>query len=460
MGTQQFAATKQKLASVVDNFNAAIQAAQKDFHRTTTDYKDFLEQNESLLNSAIETLVKYSEPTPSTSAGAHPRSLTLPYPQEHASSTFNSSEAGNEICEASDSKNYKYQVELLDVEQNADECIRRCFYKPQQSPPSTPKKKLRQFKSATSLLNQPSLVTQDANEIHASVISEYTDHDVSEKQFKYPYQLANGPKDELIVTDRECHQLIIFDANLQPLSVFGKRGPGEGTFYNPTGLAVDTVSSYLYVADHNNIIQKFKIAYNEGTPPCKLQYVTQYGGKGRRQGQLQCPCGLALSKSGSQLYVCDFRNHRIQVFSADNGDTLCVFGKHGKGHGEFNEPHSIALNNNEDKLFVSDHSNNRIQVFTPQGEFRQVIVDYTASPNQQMQYPRGIYYTHEGQLLVSCTFTHCILEFEENSDEVDSIIYKSTVEGIVQPGGIVKCHDGKVVVTSNVKQILVVFELQ
>ena len=281
----------------------------------------------------------------------------------------------------------------------------------------------------------------------------------AEKQFKYPYQLVNGPKDELIVTDRESHQLIIFDERLQPLSVFGKCGPGKGTFYNPTGLAVDTESSYLYVADHNNIIQKFKITYDKGTPPCILQYVTQYGGKGRRPGQLQCPCGLAFSKSRSQLYVCDFRNHRIQIFSTDSGKTLCVFGKHGKERGEFDEPHSIAINSNEDKIFVSDHSNNRIQVFTPQGYFCQVIVDYTASPNQpQMQYPRGIYYTHEGQLLVSCTFTHCILEFEEDSD--DSIIYKSTVEGIVQPGGIVKRHDGKIVVTSNVKQTLVVFTLQ
>ena len=454
---------KQNLASAIDNLNAAIQAAQRDIHRVTSNYKDFLEQNESLLNSAVKTLAKYPSSLDST-AGAQPRSLILPYPQEHESSTFDSSEVGIEICEASDSKNYKYQVELLDVEHNADEGVRRCFYKPQKSPPSTPKTKLRPFKSVTSLLNQPSLVAQDAHEMRVRRIGEYRDQDdVSEKQFKlefkYPYQLANGPKDELIVTDRECHQLIIFDANLQPLSVFGKRGPGEGTFYNPTGLAVDTVGSYLYVADHNNIIQKFKIAYDEGTPSCKLQYVDQYGRKGRKPGELQCPCGLALSKSGSRLYVCDFRNHRIQVFNTNNRDTLHVFGKHGKGHGEFDEPHSITMNSNEDKLFVSDHSNNRIQVFTPQGEFCQVIVDYTTSPNQQMQYPRGIYYTHEGQLLVSCTFTHCILEFED-SDDVDSIIYKSTVEGIVQPGGIVKRHDGKVVVTSNVKQILVVFELQ
>lgn len=215
----------------------------------------------------------------------------------------------------------------------------------------------------------------------------YTDKDESKKQFKYPYQLANGPKNELIVADRECHQLMIFDENLKSSFVFGEHGSGEGKFHNPTGLAVDVANSYLYVSDHNNIIQKFKIEYHddEGTFPCQFRYVKQYGGKGRKLGQLQCPCGLALSKSGSKLYVCDFQNHRIQVF-VENGEPY-DFGKHGKGHREFDEPHSIAINSNEDKIFVSDHSNNRIQVFTPGGDFCKVIIDYTTSPYQQMQYP-------------------------------------------------------------------------
>ena len=225
---------KQNLASVIDNFNAAV----RDFNRVATDYKDLLEQNASLLNSAVETLARYSssvdDDTEPATTSAQPRSTLIPpaYPQEHISSTFDSTEIGSEICEASDSKSYKYQVELLAVERNADEGVQRCFYKPLKSPPPAPKKKLRLFESATSLLNKVSQITQDANDIHVRIISEYTDQDRTEKQFKYPYQLANGPKDELFVTDRECHQLIIFDAKLQPLCIWKTR-PGRGNLLQP-----------------------------------------------------------------------------------------------------------------------------------------------------------------------------------------------------------------------------------
>ena len=256
----------------------------------------------------------------------------------------------------------------------------------------------------------------------------------------------------MFVSDRESHQIIIFDDKLDYINVFGSKGPGRnkrGTFYNPTGLAVDIKDSFLFVADHNNIIQKFKITSNDKSS-CKLEYVTHYGDKGREKGQLHCPCGLAFCSKG--LFVCDFRNHRIQIFK--DSETYS-FGQHGSGHGDFNEPHSIAINKDSNKVFVTDHSNNRIQVFTPKGDFMYVIIDKTYSPSQpQLKYPRGIFYTPDGHLLVSCTYTHCIVEFMEDGD------YVSTIEGIIQPGGVVLRHTGEVVVTSNVKQILYVITSQ
>ena len=413
-------------------------------------YKNFLDESKDVLEKARETLEKHMTPG-DISPENRPSSVS---PEEDRSSNFVSTES--ESKGSSFGPWYRGERLMLSGAKQDSSRVKRCFYKPQESSPPTTSEK----ESLTSLLNKPSPLAEDENDLHVDTIDQHFDMDASEKQFKYPYQLANGPKNELIISDRECHQLIVFSENLQPLFVFGKRGPGKGDFYNPTGLAVDAVGLHLYIADHNNIIQKFKIKYDEETLQlCKFKYVTQYGGKGGKEGQLACPCGLALSRSGSKLYICDFRNHRIQVFSTDDGRVLHVFGRHGKGNGEFDEPHSVAVNNNDDKIFVSDHSNNRIQVFTPQGEFITVIVDSTTSPNQpQMQYPRGIFYTLDGQLLVSCTYTHCVLEFKEDSN--GKIVYKSTIKGIVQPGGIVKQHDGRIVVTSNVKQMLIDFTLQ
>jgi len=304
----------------------------------------------------------------------------------------------------------------------------------------------------TALAERQSLVPPSVTKVNVQMIRNHgiDSDDVqqsSNKPFKYPYQLVNGLQNELIVSDRDSHHLVVFDEQLQSSFVFGKRGIGKGTFYNPTGLAVDRVNSYLFVADHNNIIQQFKMKYNSTTKKlCGFEYVKCYGEKGYGFGQLECPCGLAFSLELG-LFVCDYGNHRIQVFAKGK---IYSFGVRGENDGEFTEPHSIAINKNEDKVFVSDHSNNRIQVFKPNGEFITTIVDSTDAPNTpQLQYPRGIHYTN-GRLLVSCTYTHCILEFAEDGT------YQSTIEGITQPGGIVLRHDRRIVVTSNVKQALIV----
>ena len=265
------------------------------------------------------------------------------------------------------------------------------------------------------------------------------------ERFEYPYHLANGPNNELIVCDRDSHHLIVLNYNLQFLYTLGGKGEevvGNGTFYNPTGLAVDKSGNVLYVGDQNNLIQRFQMNKDSS-----YQFISQFGRKGRGKGQFNCPCGLLFTKS-NQLFVCDFRNHRVQVFEKD-GKFLHAFGRHGTKPGEFKEPHSIAINNSGNKIFITDHSNCRIQIFTPHGNFLAVI-ENNPSLNQRLQYPRGIFCTANGHLLVSCTYTHCILELKEDGS------YLSTIEEIIQPCGIVLRDNGDVVVTSNVNQSLVV----
>ena len=235
----------------------------------------------------------------------------------------------------------------------------------------------------------------------------------------------------------------MFNKKLQFLNAFGKgKDLGKGTFYNPSGLAVDKIGSFLYVADQNNLIQRFKMKEN-GT----CQFISQFGGKGTGKGQFNCPQGLLFTQS-EQLFACDYQNHRVQVFNKE-GKFLHAFGRHGIKPGEFSEPHSITINHSQDKIFITDHSNNRIQIFSPHGKFISVISN-GPSLMQRLQYPRGIFYTHDGHLLVSCTYTHCILELKENGS------YTSTIEEIIQPCGVVLRYNGDIVVTSNVNQSLVV----
>ena len=106
----------------------------------------------------------------------------------------------------------------------------------------------------------------------------------------------------------------------------GGRGNGNGKFQTITEIAVDN-KGYLYVADCDlNCLQKFMM---------NGQFVSQFGSKGTAEGHFNDPFGLVLSQS-KLLFVCDFYNHRIQVFR--NEQFSYTFGKRGKEPGYFNCP--------------------------------------------------------------------------------------------------------------------------
>ena len=265
------------------------------------------------------------------------------------------------------------------------------------------------------------------------------------EQLKYPYLMAKGPNNEVIVRNYSTHQLVIFDEQLQYSHVIGGRGNGNGKFKAITGIAVDN-KGYLYVADCDlHCIQKFTL---------NGQFVSQFGSQGTAEGQFNAPCGLVLSQS-ELLFVCDSNNHRIQVFK--NEVFSCTFGQCGKEPGCFNNPHDLTLNSNEDQLFITDGNNHRVQVFTPSGQFLRIFGNFTDIPFK-LQRPIGIYYTPDNHLLISSYDNHRALVFEDDGRFV------SAIEGTYQdkkrfssPCGVIMMNNGQIVIASNATHKLVVF---
>ena len=144
------------------------------------------------------------------------------------------------------------------------------------------------------------------------------------------------------------------------VNAWGEPGTGPGQFRDPTGIAVSATE--VFVSDSRNA--RIQVFDHEG------RFQRQFGGlddeePGEGLGQLGRPMNLTISND--ELYVADYWNDRIQVFSLA-GKPLRMIGRGGSAPGEFKSPGGVAVAANGD-LYVADFYNQRIQHLDPEGHF-------------------------------------------------------------------------------------------
>jgi DNA-binding beta-propeller fold protein YncE len=82
-----------------------------------------------------------------------------------------------------------------------------------------------------------------------------------------------------------------FDSNGKFITSWGTEGTGNGQFLRLEGVAVDSSSDNVFVADfEGNNIQKFDSNGN---------FITKWGSKGDGDGEFQRPWGVAVDSSGN-----------------------------------------------------------------------------------------------------------------------------------------------------------------
>ncbi|QLH07855.1 hypothetical protein C5F50_01465 [Nitrosopumilus ureiphilus] len=140
----------------------------------------------------------------------------------------------------------------------------------------------------------------------------------------------------------------------------------------------------LYVADTgNDRIVIFQLVDGTTCPSGTDEsvdgvcFVKQFGSAGNDNGEFDDPSGLAFDSNSNLLYVADTDNNRVQAFEIINGTTcpsgteeivdgVCFvekFGSVGTSDGKFDSPMGIALDTKNELLFVTDSDNNRVQAF-------------------------------------------------------------------------------------------------
>ncbi|MCP4482112.1 MAG: DUF5011 domain-containing protein [bacterium] len=103
-----------------------------------------------------------------------------------------------------------------------------------------------------------------------------------------------------------------------------------------------------------------------------VNYEMQFGSYGSADGEFNAPVAVAVDVS-SKIYVCDYFNHRVQVFDKDGVHQLS-FGSFGSQNGEFVNPTGIAISSSDD-IYVVDSGNNRVQIFNQSGIYQNTIIN-------------------------------------------------------------------------------------
>ncbi len=136
-----------------------------------------------------------------------------------------------------------------------------------------------------------------------------------------------GPDDTVYLTDRDAHQVLLYDTEGRLLRSLGTRDQAamQAPFNHPADVCV-APSGELYVADGygNSSVHRFSAAGD---------YISSFGSPGSGPGQFRVPHSVRVSSDG-RVYVADRENHRVQVFTAEGQfvtewtDFKCPMGVH------------------------------------------------------------------------------------------------------------------------------------
>lgn len=203
----------------------------------------------------------------------------------------------------------------------------------------------------------------------------FRDGIASESLFHGPLRFALNEKERLLyVSDPWNHVIRSVDLVKNTVNTIigsprGRRGNKdgigrEGALCIPRGLALDSISHFLYVADsNNNSIRKIILDENRIETLCGVEE------QGHRDGTFEeamfCnPTNLVWNAEMQELYVSDTWNHVIRVISLTNKtvSTLCgTPGIEGYKNGistqaKFKFPQGLALDSHSQYLYVTDEN--------------------------------------------------------------------------------------------------------
>ena len=153
-----------------------------------------------------------------------------------------------------------------------------------------------------------------------------------------------------------------YKRKIQPVVSVCVKGIGIKQLNCPCGVAYDSKTSNIYVADRGN--KCVKVFDNSGKILFKF-------GDSDGKGKMGNPHGLVIS--GDRIFISQVINsplsHSIIIYQL-NGNFISTIGKYGKSKMEFKNPLGLACNESNGDIYICDYNNNRVQILSKQLKFK------------------------------------------------------------------------------------------
>ena len=227
-----------------------------------------------------------------------------------------------------------------------------------------------------------------------------------------PYGVTTNSKGHIIIAEGSGHCVSVFTAEGIKIKSFGRNGSEQGQFNGPMGVAVDNDDNIYVVDYYNHRIQKFTAGG---------QFIASVGSNGDKPLQFSHPIGIGFNK---KLYICDQNNHRVQILNTDL-TFHASFGSQGSANAQFQFCVYTAFDSGGN-VYITDFNNNRVQVFTPEGKFLQEI---KATPKGNVPNAYGIAIDSSDNVYVSERDNHCVDTFNSRGEFLASFGSRGTKEG-------------------------------
>lgn len=211
---------------------------------------------------------------------------------------------------------------------------------------------------------------------------------------------------ELLVLDcEEPYVKVISMTDLSLLRSWGSFGSDPGQLFSPESMCIYETTGRpprVLVTDLNDRVQELQL---DGT------FIRFFGnGRGSQPGQLWYPWGVAVSSAAGIMYVSEFRNHRISVFSLEDGRFVRSFGSCGNGDLQFNKPSGIYFDEEHKLLLVADSGNGRVKIMRSDGSLVRILDVGTLGKENPFTYLRDVSVEGE-EVIVTDRWNHRIQAF-------------------------------------------------